>query len=528
MISKAPHSRRAWLTPRTWVFLVVACLPWLAWAQEAGSERSDVARFRQRVEAILSDGSSGKGHWGALVTDAETGEVLFTLNPAQYFTPASNTKLFTTVLALATLGPDYRIRTTVEATGAIDPAGRLRGDLLLVGRGDDLSNRVFPYAKQGQRDGPLEKVLAEFAEQVARRGVKQIDGDVVADDSYLAPARFPSGWTVDDTVWSYGAAVSAITVNDNALTLEVRPGEAAGEPLRFSLEPTGSLYKVRNEAVTSAARTEAQLRLVRDPESRTFILSGTLPLDAPRRPLLVAAQEPAENAAAVFAHLLEARGVHIAGQSRARHAGDAGLSAAPAARTVLAEHVSPPLLENVRLTNKISDNLHAELMLRVAAKEKGEADTLDDALKFAEQFRQGIGLAPEDVLLKDGSGLSRDDLATPESFVRLLAYAVRQPWGAGFLGTLPVAGQDGTLEGRMKGTAAAGRIQAKTGQVDHVEALSGFATTLRGERLIFSIMGDDHAASGRDAAAIVDSLCVAMVEELGAAPQLPAKSPEQQ
>ena len=456
-----------------------------------------------------------------LVTDAETGDVLFTLNPAQYFTPASNTKLFTTALALATLGSDYRIRTTVEATGMIDPAGRLRGDLVLVGRGDDLANRVFPFSKQVQRDGPPEKVLAGFADQLARRGVKQIDGDVVADDSYLVPARFPSGWTVDDTVWSYGAAVSAIAVNDNALTLEVRPGEARGAPLRFSVDPAGSLYSVRNEALTPAAGTEAQLRLARDPESRIFILSGTLPLDAPRRPLSVAVQEPAENAAALLAHLLEARGVHILGRSRARHAGDPELSASPPSRTVLAEHLSPTLLENVRLTNKISDNLHAELLLRVAAKEKGGADTLDDALKFAEQFRQGIGLAPEDVLLKDGSGLSRDDLATPESFVHLLAYIARQPWGAAFLGTLPVAGVDGTLENRMKGTAAAGRIQAKTGQVDHVEDLSGFATTLRGQRLIFSIMGDDHSATGHDAAAIVDSLCVAMVEELGAAPPLP-------
>jgi D-alanyl-D-alanine carboxypeptidase/D-alanyl-D-alanine-endopeptidase (penicillin-binding protein 4) len=333
---------------------------------------------------------------------------------------------------------------------------------------------------------------------------------------------------VDDTVWSYGAAVSAIVVNDNALTLEVRPGEASGAPLRFSVQPLGSLYDVRNEAVTTAAGTEAQLRLARDPESRTFILSGTLPADAPRRLLSVAVQEPAENAAALLAHLLEARGVHILGRSRAHHAGDAEALVPPAGRTVLAEHISPTLLEDVRLTNKISDNLHAELLLRIAAKEKGGADNLDDALKFADQFRQGIGLASEDVLLKDGSGLSRDDLATPQSFVHLLAYVAGQPWGAGFLGTLPVAGEDGTLEGRMKGTAAAGRIQGKTGQVDHVEALSGFATTLRGERLIFSIMGDNHSASGHDAAAIVDGICVAMVEELGAAPPSPGKTPEQQ
>jgi D-alanyl-D-alanine carboxypeptidase/D-alanyl-D-alanine-endopeptidase (penicillin-binding protein 4) len=465
-----------------------------------------------------------------MVADAETGDVLFSLNASQYFTPASNTKLFTTILALATLGPDHRIRTTVETGGTIDATGSLRGDLVLVGRGDgNLSNRIFPWTKQDRRDGPIEKALADLADQVVRRGVKEIQGDVVADDSYLAPGRFPSGWTVDDTVWSYGAAVSAIAVNDNVITLDVRPGEAVGAPLRFGLEPAATIYKVRNEATTTAAGTLEELRLARDPESRTFVLSGTVPRDAPRRQLLVAVQEPAENAAVLFASLLEARGVRITGQRRVWHAGEPGVAAtASDPRRVLAEHVSPPLIEDVRLTNKISDNLHAELMLRLAAKEKGGAAILDDALKFAEQFRVGIGIAPEEVVLKDGSGLSRDNLATPQSFVKLLEYAARQPWGADFVKTLPIAGEDGTLENRMKGTAAAGRIQAKTGQVDHVENLSGFATTLHGERLIFSIMGDDHNSTGHDAAAIVDKIGVAMVEELGTTVASSVKSSEQQ
>jgi serine-type D-Ala-D-Ala carboxypeptidase/endopeptidase (penicillin-binding protein 4) len=529
----APRYGRAWLVFPIIIlnFAVLASLAATdrqAAAQELRPERSDIGRFQQRVETALSEGIAGKGHWGVLVTDANSGDVLFALNQSQYFTPASNTKLFTTILALATLGPDHRIRTTVETKGVVDRMGVLRGNLVLVGRGDaNLSNRVFPYTKQGQREGPSEKALAELADQVARRGVKQIEGDVVADDSYLAPDRFPSGWTVDDTVWSYGGAVSAIAVNDNSLTIEVRPGDAVGAPLGFSLEPSSTIYKVRDEAFTTAPGTEAQLRLARDPESRIFVLSGTLPLTAPRRPLLVAVQEPAENAAVLFEHLLEARGVRITGQARARHANDlepATTSGAPV--NVLAERVSPPLIEDVRLTNKISDNLHAELMLRIAAKESGGAEILDDALKFAQQFRTNIGIAPEDVVLKDGSGLSRDDLATPESFVKLLEYAAHQPWGADFVKTLPIAGEDGTLENRMKGTAAAGRIQAKTGQVDHVEALSGFATTLRGERLIFSIMGDKFNSSGRDAAMIVDKICVAMVEELGMAPS--PKTPEQQ
>ncbi len=187
--------------------------------------------------------------------------------------------------------------------------------------------------------------------------------------------------------------------------------------------------------------------------------------------------------------------------------------------------VSPTLLEDVRLTNKLSLNLHAELMLRVAAREKGGALDPDDALKFAAEFRQSAGLQPGDVLLSDGSGLSRGDLVTPQAIVQWLAWAQRQAWGADFRATLPVAGEDGTLDTRMKSTAAADRVQAKTGSFDHVEALSGYATSLRGEHLIFSLLGNNNGLRNRDATAIFDAVCVAMVEELGPAASAPDAAP---
>jgi D-alanyl-D-alanine carboxypeptidase/D-alanyl-D-alanine-endopeptidase (penicillin-binding protein 4) len=260
-------------------------------------------------------------------------------------------------------------------------------------------------------------------------------------------------------------------------------------------------------------------------------------MGAAARELSVGVTEPAENAADQFARLLEASGIRIKGHARARHAmvGTGGNTSSPMTShatllaksavdpIVLAEHISPPLIEDVRLTNKISQNLHAELMLRVAAKERGGATTLDDAVKFAATFYQSVGLPADDVLLVDGSGLSRNDLVTPQSIVGLLAYAERQPWGADFAASLPIAGEDGTLESRMKGTSAAGRIHAKSGTFERVDSLSGYATSLGGEHLIFSIFGNNIGAHNRDAAAILDALCVAMVEELGSSPQAPGQ-----
>ena len=283
--------------------------------------RADVERFRQRAEAALSAAGPDKGAWGVLVTDAATGEVLYARNADGYFMPASNAKLFTTALALATLGPDYRVRTTVASSGTVDANGVLNGDLVLIGRGDaNLSNRKFPYEKKEERDGPPEKVLAEFADAVAARGVKEVTGDVVADDSMFQHEKFPSGWLVDDILWSYGAAVSAIAVNDNTFTLDLRPGAHEGDSARYEAGLAADFYTVENSVLTTARGSEEKLAVARDPGSRLLQVSGTMPLDAQPRRLTIAIEDPAEYAASLLARLLETRGVKIDGHSRARHA----------------------------------------------------------------------------------------------------------------------------------------------------------------------------------------------------------------
>jgi len=480
--------------------------------------RADVERFRQRAEAALSAAGPDKGAWGVLVTDAATGEVLYARNPDAYFMPASNAKLFTTALALATLGPDYRVRTTVASGGTLDANGVLIGDLVLIGRGDaNLSNRKFPFAKKEEREGEPEKVLGEFADAVAARGVREITGDVVADDSMFQHEKFPSGWLVDDILWSYGAPVSAIAVNDNTFTLQLRPGASEGEPARYEIGMAADFYTVENLIRTAPRGSEEKLAVARDPGSRLLHLSGTLPLDAQTRRLTIAIEDPAEFGAFLLAHVLSVRGVKIDGQPRARHAGDPAPTLEPPPQLVLAERTSVPLSDEVRLTNKNSENLHAELLLLLSAHEKAGAKNYEDALKFAADFFRTAGIADGDVALSDGSGLSRKDLITPRAAVQLLRYAATQPWGELYRSTLPVAGEDGTLSDRMKNTPAAGRIFAKTGTIGHGNTLSGYATTVHGERLLFSILGNNNNLHAQDANKVIDAICVAMVEELGPA-----------
>jgi serine-type D-Ala-D-Ala carboxypeptidase/endopeptidase (penicillin-binding protein 4) len=478
-----------------------------------GRAATAAGRFSARVERLVQAAPVDKGEWGLLVVDRVTGETLYEKNADKYFVPASNMKLLTTALALDTLGADYRFRTTIETNGALDADGKLAGDLILVGRGDpNLSNRKFPFDTKEEFDGPPEKALAEIADMIAARGVKEISGDIVGDDSYFPRERYPDGWEVDDIVWEYGAAISAIVVDDNTVTLTLTPGEKAGDAVGAVVEPITPDFVVRNEVATAGAKEKADLRLTREPGASTVVVSGMLPAKGLSRKLVLAIQEPAEHAAALLARLLTERGVKIAGKTRAQHDPDP----AEASRTVLAEHLSLRLGDAVKLVNKISQNLHTEVLLRTAARQGGRWNEPEDLLNVPKSFYAKVGIREDDVIQTDGSGLSRHDLVTPRAFVTLLQYAEKQKWFPEYYASLPIAGVDGTLNERMKEAAIAGRIHAKTGSVAHVRTLSGYAETVGGRTLIFSFLSNNQEGRNHEVHDALDGLCQAMIEEFDA------------
>jgi D-alanyl-D-alanine carboxypeptidase/D-alanyl-D-alanine-endopeptidase (penicillin-binding protein 4) len=498
--------------------------------------RADIVRFRTRVEAALNEVHAQKIYWGVVVADQETGAILYELNADHFFTPASNAKIFTTALALASLPPSFRFRTTLESQGVLGADGRLAGDLRFVGRGDpDLSNRKFPYAVKVEHDGPAEKVLAEMIDEAVAKGLKEVDGDIVADDSYFPYDPYPAGWSVGDLFFTFGAPVGAIAFNDNSISIDVLPGAAAGSPAVVTVSPGYALNAFGQEITTGAADVKPDFAVVRRPGTDFLLLRGLIPLGHASVKLDLAMLDPAEMAARTIEQLLEARGVRVTGTIRVRHAPppdtsdagdlppapDAALTINSATPTVLAEHLSPALIEGVRVTNKVSHNLHAELLLRTVARERTGVGSTGAGLKFEQDFLKDIGVAEGDVVLGDGSGLAGTDLVTPRAVIQVLRYAAQQPWGSDFISTLPIAGLDGTLETRMTGTKAEGLIHAKTGALEHVRAMSGYATTLHGEHLVFAIFGNNSTQKGHDATAAIDAIGVAMVETLGV--QAPAK-----
>jgi D-alanyl-D-alanine carboxypeptidase/D-alanyl-D-alanine-endopeptidase (penicillin-binding protein 4) len=482
--------------------------------QTLASKRA-AAKFATSAEALLGTPPTSKGEWGILIVDAGSGETLYEQNADKYFVPASNMKLFTTALALAKLGPEYRFRTTLETRGPISSDGELNGDLALVGRGDpNLSNRKFPYELKEEFDGPQEKALVELADALAAKGVKGISGDVIGDDSYFARERYPNGWEIDDMVWEYGAAISAIVVDDNTVALTLIPGEQAGASVQAAVTPATPDFTVENEVITSAADVKSDLTLTREPGANLVVVKGTLPAKSTPRKLVLAIEEPAQHAAVLLKRMLEERGIRVDGVARAQHA-RAESGGDP---IVLAEHLSVPLGDSVKLINKISQNLHTEMLLRTVARQSGSWATPDEMMKVPADFYATAGIVPGDVIQTDASGLSRHDLVTPRAIVTLLNFAQQQPWFGPYYASLPVAGQDGTLEDRMKNTPAAGRIHAKTGSVEHVRTLSGFADTPSGRRLIFSFLSNNQGGKSHEAADALTGLCVAMLEEFNVSP----------
>jgi D-alanyl-D-alanine carboxypeptidase/D-alanyl-D-alanine-endopeptidase (penicillin-binding protein 4) len=477
-----------------------------------------------QIEAILHAPDVVRAHWGIAV-DTMNGAPLYGHNDGEFFEPASNAKLTTTAAALALLPPGVTWTTVAVTPGPpMDDRGVLHGDIDLVGVGDPtMSGRSYPFEGKTERPNPPLAALQSIADQIAARGVRVIDGDIVGDDTWFPWEPWGAGWAWDDLQWDYGAPASALTVNDNLVFLNVG---GDGQPQWF---PDVPYYAIENSLHTVPGREAAKAGVDLRPGSKMVRLFGTVNESGLHVGLTIA--DPAEYAATALRQMLLAHGITVRGKALADHRLSTDtegyraevdqplilqrltlktIEAPTAGMRVLATHVSPPFEQDVKVTLKVSQNLHAELYLRLLGRLEGGDGSIAQGARVVRQFLTQAGVSPDDFVLYDGSGLSPKDLISPRALTTLLVYASRQKWGEEFRDSLPVGGVDGTLDGQFLRSSLKGKVFAKTGTLGEVAALSGYVQTRSGRTLAFSILCNDHTPGDSAARSAIDRIVEAI------------------
>jgi serine-type D-Ala-D-Ala carboxypeptidase/endopeptidase (penicillin-binding protein 4) len=516
-------------------YLVVLLALLSAGTAKAATKHAPVHKISlpQAVAHILADPAVNQAHWGVSVI-ALSGRPIYALNDSQYFNPASNAKLFTTAAAYALLPSGLTYTTLVSSNAAVSNAGEVEGNITIFGVGDpNMSARAMPFGVKTERTGSPLAALEDMADQIVRHGVHSVSGDIVGDDTWFLYERYGAGWSWDDLQWGYGAPVSALSVNDNEVYLNAVPAAQAGQPAMVSWLPPTAYYSLDNSLLTSAPGDPVKPGIQRAPGEMTVRLFGRTALGQAGLHSALAIEDPADYAARSLKELLQARGVRVSGTARAQHRLSSDTSnflsgqqqplalhpitienvqAADAGQILLASHVSPPLGDDLVVTNKVSQNLHAEITLRTLGKLESSDGSLLEGTRVVRQFLVSAGVVPTDFVLFDGCGLSLQDLTTPRAFTTLLAYAARQSWGAAFRTSLPVGGVDGSLAGRFKQPLLDGKVFAKTGTMGEARALSGYLVAASGQTVVFSIMCTNHSPSHPEDRAAMDKIVAAIAE----------------
>jgi len=446
----------------------------------------DPGRLRSAVDAVLSQGSYGRAEWGVLVVSLDRGDTLVARDAHTALTPASNMKVLTSAAALHHLGADYRFTTWVVAEGPVVD-GVIEGDLVLYGTGDPgIADRFFASRST---------VFEQLAEDLRARGITEVRGRVVGDGSrFSGELRSPS-WEPGDLNEWYAAPSGALSYNENVLSLRVSPGRVGGPP-EVNSTPSHTGLPVRNEATTVSGTARPRLALLRDDPETPVRVYGQIRRDSPDVWRQMTITDPALFAAHGFTHVLRDEGIEVAqdpasiregGPTRVGHS--AVFGPGREGPTVLALHRSPPLSTYLRAVNQRSHNLYADLLLKTLGWELEGEGSFEAGARVVRSWLLEMGAPTTGLRVLDGSGLAPENRISPATLVAAIsAVSSTEGWEA-FVESLAEAG-DRTLNGRMRGTPAAGNLRAKTGTIRRVSALSGVVKSADGEQLAFSIIGN--------------------------------------
>ncbi|NNE68545.1 MAG: D-alanyl-D-alanine carboxypeptidase/D-alanyl-D-alanine-endopeptidase, partial [Pyrinomonadaceae bacterium] len=461
---------------------------------ESDKQVQTVSYLKSRIAMRIADPGLKRGRVGVKIVSARDGRTIYERNAEDYFIPASNMKSFTVAAAIENLSPSFRFKTSIYSQSGPDSNGAILGDLIVYGRGDPSFSEAFS-------EGEPYKRIDELVDAIVGAGVKSVSGSLVADETYFSSKAIPNGWEWDDLQWYYGAEISPLTIFDNTIELNVGPS-TVGQKCVVQTRPLSGIVRIVNTTMTTTSREKRKLRVTKLLGQNVIEVAGTMPENGRPFKGRVAVTNPAELFAEVLAKRLRLKGVQIrVGTKAIDLQGRSGTRLPVDSYTEVASVYSPPLSIIAAKTMKPSQNLYTELLLRAL----GESSRIDDDSEAAsdklgmdavQDLLRKAGVAPRSVIQYDGSGLSRHNLITPDSAVKLYQYMNQSRNGLIWRNSLTIGGLDGTLRNRFKGTSAQGNVRGKTGTLDQVSALSGYVTSKSGEKFVFSILTNNIPSSG--------------------------------
>jgi len=484
--------------------------------KSSSAESNDLA---SRIDSAINE-SDGVARWGISVISMADGSKVYERNGDRLFTPASNMKIFTTGVALDLLGVDYRWRTSVYANSKPDASGRVNGDLILYGRG---APDLVASSKDENRGS-----LAKLADDLYARGVRSVSGNVIGDESYFRGDPLGDGWQWTDLQWYFGAEASALSINGNEVDINFVPASKAGESTVRTSDTEGYVTVQNRMLAATDSSARSTIGVHRGLSDNNIEVWGEFAPGSKGFGARLSVHKPALWAAKLFGRALKTRGIQVHGQTLSRD------SRVPQSQRFDPSHSvelvfiqSEPMSEIAKKTNKESNNLFAELILRTLGRERGEMSVSpqgmgrergddESGLAVVRLWLERAGISTTHLALHDGSGLSRLNLVTPETSAHFLLSLSKTNVGPVFRESLPVAGHDGTLAGRLR--TVTNSVSAKTGSLTYDNSLSGYLTTSKGQLFAFSVMCNDQTGS-LNSIRVIDQI----ITLLAAYPDLPAE-----
>lgn len=483
--------------------VIILLIAQVSFAQKDTTEKKSINIFyslnelRNQLDDSFNDPGLNNVFSGAFIRSLKTGDVIYKRNADKLFMPASNMKLFTSAAALILLGHNYVYETNIFANGTIKN-GVLNGDLIIQGSGDPtISNRFF--------HGTITNIFEKWADSLLAKGIKQITGNIVGDDSNFDNQGLGKGWSWDNESYWFSAPSGALSFNDNCVEVKISPTEI-NFPASVEINPTTKYVNVLSKVITVHNNDEQNVKVARLRGTNVIVVSGKIRKNSSAVIENIAVSDPTMFFLTVFKEVLDKKGITVLGKIGSINTSEKIIISQNL--IPLINHQSVPLRLIIKEINKNSNNFYAEQLLKTIGYEIYGYGTTENGIKACRDFFSQIGLNTDDIKMVDGSGLSQLNLVTPRQIVNLLGYMYKSDNLKYFYDSLPIAGVDGTLSDRMLKSEAQGNVRAKTGYNANASSLSGYIKTASGDILAFSIIMNNFLSPVNLINYIQDNICI--------------------